>query len=141
MSIFPFINPESTTTTELPIFQEYAFDYVDKCLKTVNGLTYLVEKNEALKIWIYKVLHTERYRYLAYSSSFGSEIESLIGKVNSTILEAEMKRFIIEAIMVNPYIKEISEFKFFTNGSEFEVEFLVTTIYGVIVFNTVYKGV
>ncbi len=51
-----------------------------------------------------------------------------------------MKRFVIEAIMVNPYIKEINEFKFNSSGSEFEVEFLVTTIYGVIIFNIVFEG-
>ncbi len=99
-----------------------------------------MEKNDALKIWIYKVLHTARYRFLAYSDAYGSEVESLIGKVNTTVLESEMRRFVIESIMVNPYIKEINEFKFSSSGSEFDVEFLVTTVYGVIIFNTIYKG-
>ncbi len=83
-------------------------------------------------------MHTERFRYLAYSNVYGNEIEILIGKVNTKILNVEMKRFIIEAIMVNPYITELSEFKFGVYGSYFNVEFLATTIYGIIVFNMNY---
>ncbi len=135
MSIFPFINQESTQTVELPLFKEYAFDFEKNELKTIDGNTYFVEKNEALGIWIFKALRTQRYRYLAYSDYYGNEIETLIGKVNTNILNQEMKRFIIEAIMVNPYIKELSEFKFNTHDSVMEVEFLVTTIYGELTLN------
>ncbi len=138
MSIFPFINAESRQNAELPIFKEYAFDYVKNELKTIDRNTYIVEKNEALKVWIYKALKTERFRYLAYSNSYGNDIETLIGKVNTNVLNAEMKRFIIEALMVNPYIKELSEFEFNTYSSVVEVQFLVTTIYGIFSFNISY---
>ncbi len=141
MGIFPFINQETTEDTELEVFKEYAFDFVKNEFKTINDSTYLVEKNEALEIWIYKTLHTERFMYLAYSSVYGNEVYTLIGKVNTQVLNTEMQRFIVEALMVNPYIKELSEFKFAGDGSEMEVEFLVTTIYGDMLFSTEYKGV
>ena len=72
-----------------------------------------MEGNEALRIWIFKALITERFRYTAYDSAFGSEIHTLIGSPShSEVVKSEIKRFIIEALMVNPYISEISDFVF-----------------------------
>lgn len=65
-SIFPFINtvilPDQTLVQELPVFYEYAYDSEQNCLTLgEDGLPYLVEKNEALRIWIYKALSTQRF--------------------------------------------------------------------------------
>ena len=82
MSIFPFISPEvleSSESSELPMFREYAYDFENNCLLLRDGNTYLVEGNEALRIWIFKALTTERFRYTAYDGAFGSEIHTLIG--------------------------------------------------------------
>ena len=92
---------------------------------------YVVEGNEALRIWIFKALSTERFRYTAYDSAFGSEIHTLIGStLHSEIVTSELKRFIIEALMVNPYISELSNFQFTRTKSGIQVEFDCTTIYG-----------
>ena len=106
MSIFPFISPEileREQSRELPLFREYAYDFANNRLLLRNGNTYLVEGNEALRIWIFKALTTERFRYTAYDSAFGSETHTLIGSPShSEIVKSELKRFIIEALMVNP---------------------------------------
>lgn len=134
MSIFPFISPEvleSGQASELPMFREYAYDFENNCLLLRDGNTYLVEGNEALRIWIFKALSTERFRYTAYDSAFGSEIHTLIGSaIHSEIVTSELKRFIIEALMVNPYISELSNFQFTRTESGVQVEFDCTTIYG-----------
>lgn len=134
MSIFPFIDPSALETeqdSELPMFREYAYDYENNCLLLRNGNTYLVEGNEALRIWIFKALATERFRYTAYDFDFGSEIHTLIGSpMNGEIAKSELKRFITEALMVNPYIEELSNFQFTQTGSGVTVEFDCTTIYG-----------
>ena len=104
MSIFPFIDPETLAASQdnaLPMFREYAYDYENNRLLLRDGQTYLVEGNEALRIWIFKALDTERFRYTAYDSDYGSEIDTLIGAVNSSVILPELKRFIIEALMVN----------------------------------------
>ncbi len=137
-SVFPFIDPisalEETQTsqvTKLPLFKEYAYDFEHNCLKTINGLTYLVERNEALKIWIYKALKTVRYRHIAHSPDYGSEINTLIGSaMSSDILQSELRRFIIEALMVNPYIVELSNFSFNMSRDGIHVSFNCKTIYG-----------
>lgn len=134
MSIFPFISPEileHEQSRELPLFREYAYDFVNNRLLLRNGNTYLVEGNEALRIWIFKALTTERFRYTAYDSAFGSETHTLIGSPShSEIVKSELKRFIIEALMVNPYISEINDFIFTQTGSGLQVEFTCTTVYG-----------
>ena len=59
MSIFPFISPEileSGQASELPMFREYAYDFENNRLLLRDGNTYLVEGNEALRIWIFKAL-------------------------------------------------------------------------------------
>ena len=48
------------------MFREYAYDFENNCLLLRDGNTYLVEGNEALRIWIFKALTTERFRYTAY---------------------------------------------------------------------------
>ena len=101
MSIFPFIDPEALAASQdntLPMFREYAYDYENNRLLLRDGQTYLVEGNEALRIWIFKALDTERFRYTAYDSDYGSEIDTLIGAVNSSVILPELKRFIIEAL-------------------------------------------
>lgn len=134
MSIFPFIDPDvlnGNQDTDLPVFREYAYDYENNALLLRGGQTYLVEGNEALRIWIFKALDTERFRYTAYDSDYGSEIHTLIGgPLDSDVALSELRRFIIEALMVNPYIKELSNFQFTRSGSGVTVEFDCATVYG-----------
>lgn len=136
MSIFPFIDveqDEKDTVTELPVLKEYAYDFQEnKLLLDENGKTFLVEKNEALRIWIFKALSTARSRYTAYSPDFGTEIEdNIIGKpIAEDIAVSEIQRYITEALMVNPYIQELSDFNFSRKESGMEVTFCCQSIYG-----------
>lgn len=136
MSIFPFgvdSNEEEEKLEELPPYKEYAYDFEQNELKLdKNGNTYLVERNEALKIWIYKALNTERFYYTAYSEDFGSEHkEQLTGHViDSEVLKLELERFIIEALMINSYILELDNFTFNKSGTDLEVSFDCKTVYG-----------
>ncbi len=145
MSVFPFITPPEDSqrvTGSLPMFREYAYDFANNCLLLKDGQTYLVEGNEALRIWIFKALATERFRYTAYDAVFGSEINALPGQVlNQAVLQAEIKRFITEALMVNPYIVKLDNFQFERRLSGISVDFDVTTIYGSEPFSWLYKEV
>lgn len=137
-SIFPFIDPVSASEelpqehqSSLPMAREYAYDFEHNQLKTINGRTYLVEGNDAIKVWVYKALQTVRYAHLAYSNDYGNEAHSLIGSALSReILQAELKRFIVEALMVNPYITEVGSFEFEISGSKVVISFICKTIYG-----------
>ena len=49
---------------------------------------------------------------------------------NPEIIDSEIKRYIIETLMVNPYIQELSDFSFGHESSMVAVDYIVTTIYG-----------
>lgn len=135
MSVFPFIDHDETAkvTEELPVLTEYAYDFEkNELLLDKQGHTYLVEGNEALRIWIQKALFTERSHYTAYSPAFGSEWQlQLVGQTMDTeILKLEIERFIVEALMVNPYIQRLDNFIFRNSAAGMTVTFECTSIYG-----------
>jgi hypothetical protein len=119
------------TTAELPIFRELAFDFETGQLKTRGGQYYYVDKNEAIKVWIYKALFTSRYTYLAYSTNYGNEIYTLVGRyLDREILLSELRRMIEEALLCNPYIISLTDFDITQKGSKVTCNFSVNTVYG-----------
>lgn len=136
MGVFPLINTETVqeaASKKLPLFREYAYDFEKHCLKLDDdGRTYLVQGNEALRIWIYFALETARYRYTAYDTTFGSEIEEqLIGQpMNDEVTQMELERYTTEALMCNPYIEELSEFDFVLQKDGIKESFRCRSVYG-----------
>lgn len=122
---------ELNTTVELPVFKELAFDFKTGQLLTNGGKYYYVEKNEAIKIWIWKALFSSRYTYLAYSTDYGNEIYTLIGRyLNKELLYSELRRMIEEALLCNPYIVSLSDFDITQEGAKVICNFSVNTVYG-----------
>lgn len=99
------------TIEDLPVLQEWAFDFdTHQFKRDENGLPYLVSRNEALKIWLYWAVTTEKGKWSANSNTYGAEIEHMIGLPISTALRTdELKRTVTEAIENFPYIKEIKK--------------------------------
>ncbi len=122
---------EIKTDIELPVFKELAFDFDTKQLKTKGGQYYYVEKNEALKVWIYFALLIPRFTWVAYSTDYGQEIYTLIGRyLSGELLKSELKRFIEEALLCNPYITSLSDFDIQRQGAKVLCYFNVNTVYG-----------
>lgn len=64
----------------LPLLSEYGYDFEKHRFRyDENGNNITVTEDEALKVWIYKALMTERYRYLAYHDEYGITIEPYQG--------------------------------------------------------------
>ena len=133
-SFIPTTLTETTdiqTTVDLPVFKELAFDFETGQLKLKGGQYYYVEKNEALEVWIWFALFTSRFSYLAYSTNYGNEIKTLIGRyLAKQLLYSELKRMIEEALLCNPYITSLSDFQVEQKGSQVTCLFAVNTIYG-----------
>lgn len=107
-----------------------AYDFENNCLLKKAGKYYMVYKDEAIKIWIWKALKTQRYIWQAYTHTYGNDIAKIIGKIsNRGIYESEIKRYITECLMVNPYIQELGNFQY-TYSESIVVTFDVTTVYG-----------
>lgn len=132
---FPFIGTKTATNpTTLPMFYEYAWDFEEDCfINDENGNHILLSGNDALKVWIYKALRTERFNYLAYTWRYGVELHQFIGKVMGVKeRKSELKRYITECLMVNPYIKAIDKYEFVEDkrGRDVQINIYLTTIYG-----------
>lgn len=133
MNLFPELTVAKISDKKrLPIYREWAFDFDKKEFKVKHGKYYLVEGNEAIKVWIYKALKTERYIFVAYTKNYGSEISILIGTVeDEDILFSEISRYIEESLLVNPYIISVGDFIFsYISGGKIVTKFSVKTVYG-----------
>ncbi len=127
-----FENPTNENLShDMPLFKEYAFDFDKRQFKTKDGRHYLVEGNEAIKIWIQKAFLTERYKYGAYSDDYGSELNSIIGlNIDRAVKEIEIRRYIAETLLVNPYILSVDNIKLDLKASKLLIDMEINTIYG-----------
>ena len=133
--IFPFINGDDglleASSNNLPVYKECAWDFVKDEAIFVDGSPKIVYKNEAIKIWIYKAIKTNRYQYEIYSWDYGSEIESLIGKgFEIGFIKSETQRYIEEALLINPYITKINKIDVEFNKDVLTAYVDLETIYG-----------
>lgn len=100
---------------------------IDLNNKSVSGL---VDGLEEVKQTIFKILNTERYKYLIYSWNYGVELEDLYGKHVSYVC-AELKRRITEALVQDDRIESVDSFVFDTSKKRtVTVKFTVHTILG-----------
>lgn len=122
---------QTTTNEELPIFREVLIDFETGAPVMNNGNFIIVEKNEALKVWGWKALNTERYRYPGYSWNYGTEFETLISLgLSSEAMKEELKRQAEEVLKSNPYITGVKNIDFEVDESYIKFSFSLITIYG-----------
>lgn len=135
--IFPSIDfKTSELPVELTMLKEYAWDFDKNDFLLKDGKFQIVSGIEALKIWIWKALKTERYRYLAYSFDYGSEIDTLTGKAYTKgIMKSEIERYLKEALLISPYIKAVGDILVNISGSSITIEFNVNSVYGEVKMN------
>ncbi|WBW96044.1 DUF2634 domain-containing protein [Oceanirhabdus sp. W0125-5] len=147
MSILPVFNREfveninnvdvNKESIELPYPSEYDWDFeggrfkydkYNKC-KIVTG-------NEAIKIWIYKMLKSERYKYLAYSWDYGQEFHDILSNgYTKQALEKIIPKHLKEALMINPYVKKVKNIKVILEDEKVNLDFDVITPYSEVKIN------
>lgn len=134
MSIFPELIEEIQieNNEQLPIFREYAINFnCGAFLYTEDGKNIILEKNEAIKVWIWKALQVNRNRYSIYSDNYGNEFEELIGKgYSKELIDSEMIRLVEECLLINRYIKSVENVTTTFEGSKVIVVVKVKTVYG-----------
>ena len=133
MSLFPFISnvDEVKLDNSFPLYREVAWDFKKDIPIIENGDFKIVEGNEAIKVWVYKALLVPRYQYSIYSWDYGSELMDLIGKAYTPQLtKAEAKRYIEEALKINPYILDVNVIDTDFKDSVLSANVKITTIYG-----------
>ena len=83
---------------------------------------------DAIKVWIEKILRTEKDRFKMYKdTNYGCKLEDLIvgGNYPTSFIESELKREIEDALLQNTQIKSISNFTITRNTSSITVGFTV----------------
>lgn len=134
-SIFPFIDPQEIEieNTELPMAREWAWDLEELDFKLNNGKMYLVEGAKAIKIWIWKLFMTARYREVIFDWDYGSELENLIGQgYTQGYLNSEAERYVREALEYNlkDYVTDVRDVKVTFDEGTLTIEFTAITPYG-----------
>ena len=90
----------------------------------------LTDEVEAVKQAVYKILNTERYKHIIYSTDYGHELTGLFGLPLPYVLP-EIPRRIREALMVDDRITDVDRFDLKHDKSgNVTAKFVVHTIYG-----------
>ena len=96
-----------------------------------------VDSLKAMEQAIYKILRTERYKYIIYSWNYGIELEDLFGMpVEYCVVELE--RRISEALLQDNRITAVNGFEFDTESERGTVlikKFVAETVFGEIQLN------
>lgn len=88
------------------------------------------DKREAMKQVIYKILNTERYKYLIYSWNYGIELKDLFGQ-SVRYVTGELERRVTEALTQDDRIESVTDFEFDTSKRHVvAVSFTAHTIFG-----------
>lgn len=133
MSLFPFVSniDEVKIDNTFPLYKEVAWDFKRNIPVIEKRDFKIVEGNEAIKVWVYKALLTPRYQYSIYTWNYGSELLSLIGKAYTPQLtKSEAKRYIEEALKINPYILEVNVLDTDFKDGVLSASIKIVTIYG-----------
>lgn len=95
--------------------------------ENLNGY---IDNKESVTQAIYKILNTERYKYLIYSFDYGIELLDLIGK-DIEYCKLELPRRIEDCLLQDDRILKINNYRFETiDKNKLLVQFTVETIFG-----------
>lgn len=126
------INKENNKLTEEGIYKDIRWDYDNNKPLLSNGNFIIVEGLEAIKVWCWKVLHTERYKHLIYTWDHAIDIEQFTGQTLSDFNKVEIVKEITDGLMQNKYITSVDNFMLTTNKNKIIIEFNINTEYGVL---------
>jgi hypothetical protein len=116
------INAQSTETTEQPS-RTWKLDFERG---HVTGIT---DGLEAVRQAVSKIIQTERFRYFIYSFDYGIELNSLIGK-SPALVRSELRRRIVEALLQDDRISDVTDFDIVINEDTTTVQFTVVSSFG-----------
>jgi hypothetical protein len=74
--------------------------------KRIGGM---IDNEQAIMQLVMKILYTERYAYVIYSSQYGVELDRLIGQEYDFII-SDLERTITEALLADDRILSITDF-------------------------------
>ncbi len=115
------INNESNTSSGT---KSYMFDFENGDFVVRDGKLIECDSIDAIKVWIEKILRTEKGRYPIYDNTeYGCHLEDLIigNSYTAEFIEAELKREIEDALKQNPRITSVTNFNITRNTNAITV--------------------
>lgn len=101
------IPEQQVDLTNLEVVSQPSLTYkLDFERKRISGK---IDNEEAIIQLVMKILYTERYAYVIYSSQYGVELDRLIGKDYDFIV-SDLERTITEALLADDRILSITDF-------------------------------
>ncbi|MGE8080516.1 DUF2634 domain-containing protein [Peribacillus loiseleuriae] len=109
----------------------YDFNKGDFVLK--DGKPVELHGIESLKMWINKVIRTEKFKFRIYDNTeYAMTLEDLMGSnFPQAFIEVEIKREVTSSLLLHPYIKSVDGWTFVRDGTQMKIQFGVTTVEGV----------
>ena len=96
--------------------------------ETVSGI--ITKDLEAVRQAVYKILNTERYKHVIYSSDYGVELTDLFGKPMPYVIP-EIPRRIEEALLIDDRITKVDSFDLqYDKQGNVNCYFVVHSIFG-----------
>ena len=115
--MFPQTQSASNVQTQAEISngtKTYLFDFDKGDFVIRDGKLIECDGIEAIKVWIEKILRTEKGRFKIYDDTeYGCHLEDLIigNSYTPEFIEAELKREIEDALLLNSQITSVTNFK------------------------------
>ena len=101
------IPEQEVNLTNLEVVNQPSLTYrLDFERKRISGF---IDNEEAIMQLVMKILYTERYAYVIYSSQYGVELDRLIGQEYDFIV-SDLERTITEALLADDRILSITDF-------------------------------
>lgn len=135
-SLFPFsamTEASATASTALPLAVEVAWNFDTDTAIFANGAPVMVSGAQAVAIWCWHALHTERWAHVIFSPSYGSEISTLIGQTwTSDLKKAQVSQYLNECLCANAYVQSLDDMQITFDGTTVFATFTLCTIYGTV---------
>lgn len=97
-----------------------------------NSARGTVDGKEAMEQTIFRILNTERYRYIIYPWYYGIETMDLYGEP-VTFVCPELERRITEALLTDTRIVSVTDFQFdLSEKGVIQTSFTVHTVFGLV---------
>ncbi|WP_099192234.1 DUF2634 domain-containing protein [Tepidibacter mesophilus] len=126
------IEEETAETSTNGIGRCFLFDFQNGDFVLRDGKLVVVEDIDALKVWIEKILRTEKFKFKIYEKEnkedeYGISIKKLLAgkKYPKGFVESEIKREITNALIKHVEIDSISSFATNIEGIRINISFRV----------------
>lgn len=130
-ALFPMFSVPQNRAGALPLYRDVQMDFERGCPVWAGGEPVFVTGLEAVLGWAWRAIDTARYRFSVFSWSYGCELEALVGQpYRADTKRSEAERYVREALLVSPYIREVQVTGTAFEGSAIHIAVDLTTVYG-----------